>query len=272
MTSRVINGCEYFAEEHGTGQETVIFAHDLFMSGRAWHNQLRALRSRYRCIEFDFRGHGRSASVRGGYDLDSLADDLIQLISAVGHTPSHLVGAGMGGMVGLRVALRQPNLLRSLALIGTSAGAEPDEERRGLNSLALSIRMFSGRWFGDRIMKRLFADRFIEDSDRNILVEHWRREYLAQDRRGLARAVRAYAKRTSIEGEVGMIRVPTMILAGCLDRSVPSAMMQKLHQDISGSRFLWFPDAGHCPHVETPSEVDHALAGFFATLPKPKRA
>lgn len=271
MSAQIFNGCEYFFEEHGTGQETVVFAHDLFMSGRAWHNQLRALRGRYRCIEFDFRGHGRSAVPRSGYNLDGLADDLIQLIHAMGHAPSHLVGTGLGGEVALRVALAQPNLLRSLTVIGASAEAEAEEERRQLRRLALSIALLGRRWHTERVMQRLFADRFLQEQDLAILVNHWRREYMTHDRGGLARAIRGYASRKNIASQVGMIRVPTMVLAGALDRSVAPERMQALNQNISGSRFLRFPDAGHCPPVETPDQVDQALVGFFGALPPLRR-
>ena len=44
----MINGCQYFYEVHGTGTETIVLAHGLLLSGRAWHNQLLALRDRYR--------------------------------------------------------------------------------------------------------------------------------------------------------------------------------------------------------------------------------
>jgi pimeloyl-ACP methyl ester carboxylesterase len=133
----MINGCEYFIEEHGTGRQTVIMAHDLLMSGRAFNNQFLALRDRYRCIEFDFRGHGRSSAPREGYNLDNLTSDLVQLVESNGYTPLHFVGSGMGAMVGLRIALRRPELLQSMVLFGASAAAETIERRRQRSSLTI---------------------------------------------------------------------------------------------------------------------------------------
>src|SRR5262249_52496727 len=81
--------------------------------------QVAALRDRYRCVTFDLRGHGRSELTTGGYDMDTLADDAVALIERLGGGPVHLVGLPIGGFTGLRVALRQPQLLRSLTLIGS---------------------------------------------------------------------------------------------------------------------------------------------------------
>ena len=51
MPNVMINGCNYYYEEHGTGAHTVVFAHGLLLSGRVYHNQVVALRDRFRCLK-----------------------------------------------------------------------------------------------------------------------------------------------------------------------------------------------------------------------------
>lgn len=270
MHKRMIRGCEHFVEEHGTGNETVIFVHGLFMSGRAWHNQVLALRSRYRCVEYDLRGQARSASPDDGYELDELADDLIQLIEVGRYGPAHLVGCAMGSSIAMRVAIKRPELVRSLVLLAASAASERGRDRRRLKALALGIRLVGTGPFSKRLMQRMFGDFFLHDEDRQIQVEHWRNEFRKRNRIGMARAVRAYARRNDIGNEVGRIRAPTLILAGEQDSLCPPSECERLHEAISGSRYVTSVLAAHCPAVETPGEVNEALNGFFGSLQRPK--
>ena len=130
MPRIAVRGADLHYEVSGAGPETVVFAHGLLWSGRLFDRQVEALATRYRCVTFDFRGHGRSEVTVDGYDMDSLAADAAALIEALGCAPCHFVGLSMGGFVGMRLAIRQPRLLRSLILLETSADPEPEADRR----------------------------------------------------------------------------------------------------------------------------------------------
>lgn len=268
MPTRKINGCDYYYEVHGTGQETVVLAHGLLLSGRVWHNQLLALRDRFRCIEFDFRGHGRSSSPAGGYAIDELAGDLCQLLETNRYTPCHLAGVALGGVVALRLALKRPELVRSLTLISASADEEAPESRRRLKTFGTAMRFLGPKPFTKRVMSKVFAPVFSEDSDRKIQFEHWVSEFQKQDRSGLSQAIHGFANRVAVGGALSRITQPTLIVAGQKDSVFPPEHSKTLHHGISGSRYMEIPEAGHCPPLETPAEVNQALLGFFGTLPR----
>ena len=59
-----VNGAALYYEEHGTGPETVVFAHGLLWSCRMFDAQVALLKDRYRCVAFDFRGQGQSEVTR----------------------------------------------------------------------------------------------------------------------------------------------------------------------------------------------------------------
>ena len=82
-----INGVELYYEEHSSGAETIVFAHGLLMNGRMFENQIEALKERYRCIAFDFRGQGQSQVTKDGYDMDGLAQDVSALIKELKCNP-----------------------------------------------------------------------------------------------------------------------------------------------------------------------------------------
>ena len=268
MPRRLIRGCDYYVEEAGTGQDTIIFLHGLFMSGRAWHNQVLALRNRFRCVSIDLRGHSRSSSPGDGYAMDDLADDIVQLMQAAGYGACHVVGCAMGSTVAMHLALRRPELVRSLTLIAATADGESGSAARLWLSGVL-MQMMGLRPFAGTLMRRLFGGHFLRDDDRRIQVDHWRTEFRKHDA-GVARALRAYARRDDLNDVAGRIRAPTLIVSGGRDTIRPPAATRALNELMSGSRFVTCPEAAHCPPVETPDEVSEALTGFLSSL-KPRR-
>src|SRR6478609_2640126 len=119
-----VDGVELHYDERGKGAP-VVFSHGLLWSGAMFDAQVAALSSRFRCIAYDHRGQGRSATSPMPYDMERLTDDAVRLIAKLDAAPCHFVGLSMGGFVGMRIAARRPELLRSLTLIETAADGEP---------------------------------------------------------------------------------------------------------------------------------------------------
>jgi pimeloyl-ACP methyl ester carboxylesterase len=84
----------------------------------------------YRLVAFDLRGHGSSDRPADpeAYRLTTLADDALAVLDAVGADRAHWLGYSLGSRIGLEVARRAPDRLRTLNLGGTSA-ADPTPER-----------------------------------------------------------------------------------------------------------------------------------------------
>ncbi|TMA21242.1 MAG: alpha/beta hydrolase, partial [Deltaproteobacteria bacterium] len=108
-----VDGAELQYEDSGGPGEPVVFAHGLLWSTTLFRFQVEALRGEYRCIAFDFRGQGKSQVTGTGYDMDTLAHDAEQIIEKLGAAPCHFLGLSMGGFIGMRLAARRPELLRS---------------------------------------------------------------------------------------------------------------------------------------------------------------
>jgi len=137
-----INNAEIYYEEHGAGAETIVFAHGLLWSGEMFAAQVQELKDHYRCVTFDFRGQGRSEVTKDGYDMDTLSVDAAELIEKLNCAPCHFVGLSMGGFVGMRLAIRRPELIKSLTLIETSADPEPKENVPKYKRMAFIARLF----------------------------------------------------------------------------------------------------------------------------------
>jgi len=93
---RTRDGVALFHQAWGSGRP-VLFVHAWALSSAMWTYQIADLGQRgLRCIAFDRRGHGRSGVPDGGYDLDSLADDLAGVIEQLDLRDVALVGMSMG--------------------------------------------------------------------------------------------------------------------------------------------------------------------------------
>ena len=91
------DGTAIYYKDWGTG-EPVLFSHGWPLSADAWESQMVYLASRgYRCIAHDRRGHGRSSQPWNGNDMDTYADDLSEIIEALGLNGATLVGHSAGG-------------------------------------------------------------------------------------------------------------------------------------------------------------------------------
>ncbi|GAA4800337.1 alpha/beta hydrolase [Streptomyces ziwulingensis] len=91
------DGVEIFYKDWGSGRP-VVFSHGWPLNGDAWQDQLRAVADAgFRGIAHDRRGHGRSTPVYDGYDFDTFADDLNDLIVHLDLHDVTLVAHSMGG-------------------------------------------------------------------------------------------------------------------------------------------------------------------------------
>lgn len=116
-------GVRLHVQELGSGRDEappVVMLHGLLVGSLAsWYfTAAPALARRRRVVLYDLRGHGRSERPPSGYDLETLATDLRDLLDTLGvRGPVDLVGHSYGALVALRLALRAPDRVRSLALV-----------------------------------------------------------------------------------------------------------------------------------------------------------
>ncbi len=261
-----INGARLFYDEAGSGPETIVFAHGLLWSGLMFGPQVAALKARYRVITFDFRGQGQSEVTPAGYDMDSLSLDAAALIEKLGAGPCHFAGLSMGGFIGLRLASRRPELLRSLILLETTADPEPQEnigKYRRLNFVArwLSLALVAGP-----VLKIMFGTKFLTDPNRVAFRDECRKRMVRNHRIGISRAVNGVIDRAGIAAELDRIHVPTLIVVGDQDVATVPAKSQRMQEQISGSKLVIIPGAGHSSTLEEPEAVNAAIAAFLAGL------
>lgn len=264
MAFKEVNGAKIYYQETGSGPETIVFSHGLLMSADMFAEQVKAFSSRYRCISYDHRGQSRSEVTDAGYDMDSLTDDAAALIRELDCAPCHFAGLSMGGFVGMRLAIRQPELLKSLVLMETTADPEPEENRGPYRKLA-----FIGRWLGfrlvvNKLMNIMFSQSFLHDPAKAEVRAHWKDHLLGLNRKGTSRAAHGVIDRQGVYGQLDQIRLPTLIMVGDEDVATVPMKSERMHAAIAGSRLVILPRAGHSASIEEPEAVTRSMQEFLS--------
>ena len=261
-----VNGVELYYEDVGSGPQTIVFAHGLLWSCRMFDAQVAALKDRYRCISFDFRGQGQTEVTKGGYDMDTLYEDAAALIESLHLAPCHFAGLSMGGFIGMRLAARRPELLRSLILMETSADQEPVENIPRYRQLGAVARYVGLRPVAGRVMPIMFGRTFMTDPARAADRKLWQQRMAGNDKQGIIRALNGVIERKPIYAELGAVSLPTLIMVGDEDVATVPAKSQRIHEAITGSRLITIPRAGHTSSVEQPQAVTSAIEEFLARV------
>lgn len=261
-----VNGAELYYEEQGSGTETIIFSHGLLWSGRMFADQVDALKEHYRCITYDHRGQGQSEVTKDGYDIENIYADGAALIKALNIAPCHFVGLSMGGFVGMRIAARQPELLRSLMLIETSPDPEPEQNIPRYKLLSVIALWFGFGLVTNAVMKIMFGQKFLNDPSRAADLEKMKNWLRNNHRIGITRAVIGVINRKPIYDELDKIKLPTLIMVGDQDIATVAAKSERIHARIIGSKLVIIPGAGHSSSVEEPAFVNKAITDFLNGL------
>lgn len=261
-----LKNTKLYYEIDGAGKETILFGHSMLFNLRMFDDQVSFLSDKYRCVRFDFRGQGKSQVTEGGYDLDSLTDDVIELIKTLDCKPCHFVGFSMGGMVAMRLAIKHPDLLKSLILIDTSSDVEP-KEKMGKNKLMIWVsKHFGLSLLANQIMSMFFSANFIYDNNRKELKKYWKNHLLANDKVGVVKVVRGVLFRKSVTESLKKINLPTLILVGENDILTRYDKAEILHKNIKNSILNVIPRSGHMSPVEEPKIVNEEIADFLNNI------
>ena len=264
MATRIsCNGVQLAVEDSGEGGPAVLFSHGLLYSLRMWDEQITALRPRFRCIAYDHRGQGESESPTTGLDMDTLSEDAAALIGGLGVGPVHFVGMSMGGFVGMRLAARRPELLRSLILVDTSARPEPAENLPRYRRLEWVARWI-GTWpVAGRVQAIMHGASARKDPTRAAALRAWRERLLQADAVAMNRAVEGVLTREGAMHLLPRIRCPTLVIVGEEDTATVPARSEEIAAGISGAQLVRIPRAGHMSPIDAPEPFTAELRGFL---------
>jgi pimeloyl-ACP methyl ester carboxylesterase len=256
------------------GRPALLFAHGFGQTRGAWNGAAAALaQAGCRCVTFDTRGHGESDRVPdGNYHMDQFADDLLQLAAAQPEPPI-LVGASMGGLLGIVLAGEiRPSPFRALVLVDIT----PRWETAGVERILAFMQAHPDGFANYADAAEQIAaylpqrrERKSEQQLRPLLREgsdgrlrwHWDPALLAGD---LVQESERYQPR--LQAAATKIDVPVLLLSGARSDVVSRATVDEFLQLVPHARHVELPHATHMVAGDANDAFTREVVRFVQSL------
>jgi 3-oxoadipate enol-lactonase/4-carboxymuconolactone decarboxylase len=253
----------YWRLEGPTDRPSLVLLNAIGTDMTLWDSLVSVLLPHYQILRFDARGHGASDAPPGDYSFEMLAHDVIAVMHAANLPRAAIAGVSLGGMIAMETALRFPEHVAALVLICTSAGID----RALWSERVENVRTAGLAAIADGAMARFLSPQFsAAHPDRAAGV---RRALLSTaGYAGAAAAIRD----GELRDRLASINVPTLIVSGDKDISMPFAPhSEALLAAIGGSTSARI-DAGHLAPLEAPHALGQAIHRFLSAEDEPQRA
>ncbi len=255
-------GVSIFFEDIGAGP-AVVLGHSFLCSGKMWREQVPSLARTFRVINPDLRGHSRSGHLERPFSLYDAVSDVTAVLDHLGIAKAVWCGLSIGGMVALRAALTCPERVTGLILLDTDAGAETSVRKLKYRAMGVGVRLLGIRPFLPSIGRLMFGPTTRRQNP--ALVGEWKAQFAALHVPSVLLALEALVKRDSVVTCLHQIVVPTLVLVGEEDRSLPPPLSKRIHQELRDSTFVQIPAAGHLSALEQPASVTDTILRFLDT-------
>jgi 3-oxoadipate enol-lactonase len=234
----------------------LLLLHSSVCDRRMWDPQWPSLLDAgYQLVRCDFRGFGETPLPARPHND---AEDVLELLDALGIEQAAFVGSSYGGRIALETAARWPDRVSALALLCAGMpGHEPSSELRSFNAREDAL-IEAGDIAG---AVELNVDTFLgpeaDDAARELVRRMQRHSFEVQ------LAAPEGAGRATVECDLGAVRAPCLAVSGGHDfadfRDIAAALAERLPD----AHHVELPWAGHLPSMERPWEVTDLLIGFL---------
>lgn len=218
---------------------------------------LDELERTFRVIRIDNRGSGWSRSAPAPFTVADLADDAFAVLSALGLAGATVVGTSMGGMVAQELALRHPEAVSRLVLVGTGPPAPaslPSDDATTWHMFRRRQPGHSYREYLHAMWVRAAAPGFAEEHP-ELLEELVEQLAARPTRRGAAMAQARAAGCWAGPSRLSRIAVPTVVVHGTEDLLRPVGNGMRLARLIPGAEYVELPGVGHLVPLEAGDQL-----------------
>lgn len=282
MTSVDINGYSLKYIEQGGG-EPLVLVHGSASDYRTWQAQLDEFGQRFHTISYSRRYHWPNEAIAEGadYSMAEHVDDLEALLDSLGAAPAHLVGHSYGAIVSLLLAVRAPDLVRTLVLaeppaitMFVSNSPKPLELLKLLVTrprTAVGIIKFGATGFNPatEAVKRDEMDEALEIFGAASLgadtFDSLSPERLEQARDNLIKAEFLGSGFPPLDDDqVRSVQAPTLLLSGQASLGLYARLLDRLQELLPHVERAEIPDASHIMHEDNPSAYNATVLSFLA--------
>jgi 3-oxoadipate enol-lactonase len=246
----------FYVQDGPADAPVLVLSNSLGSNADMWALQIPALARHFRVLRYDTRGHGKSSTPEGPYQVAQLAGDVAGLLDHLGIERAHFCGLSMGGPTGLTLALDHPGRVDKLVLCNTAARIGQPEawqtriEAVGKNGLESMAAGLVERWLTPQF-------RAAQAGHSQVLADMLRR---TSDAGYVANC--AAVRDADLRGRLGEVAARTLVIAGTHDVAATPQDGRDLAGAIPGARYVELA-AAHLSNWERPAEFNRALVDFL---------
>jgi 3-oxoadipate enol-lactonase len=241
---------------------TVLCLHGIGSSSAAFAPQIDELAGELRFLAWDAPGYAASADPEVALDLDGYADAAAAVIRDRVDGPVHLLGVSWGGVIAIRLALRHPDLIRSLIVADSSRGSgQSPEQASAMRDRAVELERVGAAAFAAARGPRLVTPEAPPELVDTVVATM--RDSIRLP--GYAHAAASMAA-TDLTAELADVRTPTLVLCGDGDTVTGFPESQALAGGIPDAVFVTVHGAGHLANQEAPEAFNAWLSAFVQII------
>ncbi len=256
--------CDYTIEGEGPA---IFFIHGIGARRAGFTGIARRLRANFKCISYDLRGHGKSPSSAGPFDLNDLVEDLEALRAKLGVEVAHFAGHSLGGMIGPAYARRYGNRVLSATLLSTAA-FRTDEDKAKLRALGNEMKQNGVAHVLDTMTARWFTDEF--GAANPDVIERRKRQVLETEEGVFINAFDVYAT-TAMEPWLHEITAPALIITGEFDGGCNPRLNKQIAAAMPNYKLVILKGMKHAITIEAPNSVASEIESFLLDIPAAKK-
>ena len=270
-----VNGIRMHYVEAGEG-EPVVLLHGFPEFWYSWRKQLPALAPGYRMVAPDLRGY-HETEARPPYDTETLQQDVLGLIEALGEKSAHIVGHDWGGAIAWQLAMNHPESVRSLAILNIPHPALSIKGLRSFKQLRRSWYMFFFQlpWLPEQYVARNRYRQLARAIFRGIPPSEERSKDLAFYREswethGLSGGINWYRalfrNPRRLADPVPIVTAPTTMIWGEEDVALGKELTIGTERYVRDLDLHYLPGVGHFVQGEAPDRVNELLLAHLARV------
>jgi pimeloyl-ACP methyl ester carboxylesterase len=240
---------------YGNGP-TLVMCHGFTTTAQFWREQIKPFSQTHRVVVFDLPGHGCSPRpTERTYTIESFVTDLELIFKTLRITDAVLIGLSMGGTVSQHFALKNPEFLKALVLVGaTPHGLGPAVQ---VSSVLGAIDRLGVGQASQNVIDRSFP----AGTDTELLA--FAKTEVLNTPEFVAREAIVSLNDADSRPLLAKLTLPTLVICGKEDQITPPDQSLILANGIPNATLEYLNNAGHFPMLEQPKQFNAVLYAFL---------
>lgn len=246
----------------------LLFGHSYLWDSAMWAPQIATLSAQYRCIVPELWGHGQSDLLpNNSKTLLDIADQMLELMDALEITHFSVVGQSVGAMWGAELVLKAPTRVKTLVMLNSFIGFEPEVTRAKYDGMLDMIT--AAKAIPAPLISAISPLFFANDAANNTpeLVTGFEQSLASITAEQIPTIVKLgrmiFGRRDTME-YAEQLTLPCLIMAGVEDKARSVLESYLMSDAIDGSQLVHIPAAGHISTLEQAEFINQHLADFLA--------